>query len=371
MKDELKTFGRNLRRQRLILGWDQELSAAYLEVSPTMYRRYEAGGAEPGEEVLQRLVEKFGLPLGHYFRDNAVYQHRFFRALKRQTARDKALIEQATIDASRRLRDYRFLEEATQEIVPNERLFLRNVPARRRNIEETALKVREYLVKMGLTDNELLGRVVERLGVKIILLPFRVESCFGFTLKLDEEHVAIVVNSDKEISEERRLFTLAHEIGHILLHSHGPSIESMSDEEVERIEDEANRFAAQLLMPQASFDEEWQASSGVRWMERVLAVKQAFRVSYKTVLHRLQACEGGVGRQSLYARFCQQYQVRYGVSLSGHKEPFPYSFASGGLSRFARLCRKAYEVEAISLSRLAELLEIPFRKARELVNEWA
>ena len=69
----------------------------------------------------------------------------------------------------------------------------------------------------------------------------------GFTL-YDPEHPAIVV---KHAAKERQLFTLAHELDHVLLHR-----ESFIDDEADlrgsghrRREREANRFAAHLLVP--------------------------------------------------------------------------------------------------------------------------
>lgn len=367
----LKIFAGNLKRRRLILGWNQEDSASYLGVSRAEYNKYEAAKARPSDEVCVKLVEHFKLPLAQYFRLNESYQLRFFRKLKRQTQRDAALIEQVTIDASRKLKDYAFLEEVTGAKIPEERYFLRDAPKRREDIVQTATKVRGFFKEHGLYDNELLGRVIENLGVKVIEMPFQVSGCFGFTLKLDERRVAIVVNTDKNISRERRLFTLAHELGHILLHSHGPSIEDMDDESAEKSENEANAFAASLLMPEDAFDEEWNMTSGVSWLDRVLAVKQAFRVSYKTVLWHLNERKSHPdAKLSVYAMFGQQYLQRFGKSLAGNVEPFPYSFQNQSLPRYASLCRTAYEKGEISLSRLAELLGISYTQARDLSREW-
>lgn len=60
----------------------------------------------------------------------------------------------------------------------------------------------------------------------------------------------------RDESETRRRFTIAHEVGHHLLHSDGatvlcrPADVDQADEAVRAKERQANRFAAELLMPE-------------------------------------------------------------------------------------------------------------------------
>ena len=75
------------------------------------------------------------------------------------------------------------------------------------------------------------------------------------------EILAKKINEEND-SYERRMFTLAHEIGHIVLHkeliqkkggqdiAYRMDLQSSSDIKMER---EANEFAANLLMPQQLF----------------------------------------------------------------------------------------------------------------------
>lgn len=59
---------------------------------------------------------------------------------------------------------------------------------------------------------------------------------------------------------------------------------TVEDREHER---EADLFAAHFLMPMASFQKEWAQSSGLGLYDRVLKLKRIYRVSYLTVLYRL------------------------------------------------------------------------------------
>ncbi|ADG07796.1 protein of unknown function DUF955 [Kyrpidia tusciae DSM 2912] len=58
---------------------------------------------------------------------------------------------------------------------------------------------------------------------------------------------AIVVNTWDRISVERRIFSAAHELGHLLLHLSVYRVEEES--EVKAQENEANLFASHFLMP--------------------------------------------------------------------------------------------------------------------------
>lgn len=75
----------------------------------------------------------------------------------------------------------------------------------------------------------------------------------SLNLKVPGKLPTVIVNSD--ISEKRRIFTLAHELGHVIIPWHLGTIvddiysQDYKDFEYSIIEQEANRFAAELLMP--------------------------------------------------------------------------------------------------------------------------
>lgn len=66
----------------------------------------------------------------------------------------------------------------------------------------------------------------------------------------------VIILKEKAINNQRQLFTLAHEIGHRILHinstllqRHQESVSSINRYEIKTIEDEANYFASELLLP--------------------------------------------------------------------------------------------------------------------------
>lgn len=97
---------------------------------------------------------------------------------------------------------------------------------------------------------------------------------FGTTFKDSNISGKVIHNDDvKEIyvadeSYERQRFTIAHEIGHIILHHEaGESINEVdyrtSDKDFNRKEFQANAFASALLMPKKEAIKTWESLSDV------------------------------------------------------------------------------------------------------------
>ena len=102
--------------------------------------------------------------------------------------------------------------------------------------------------------------VAEKMGLKVVLKRAE-DDLSGFLLR-DERHHRTIIGVNRRHHPNRRRFTIAHEIGHYLLHRgeelhvdrvvNGYQIklrDSHSSEGTEVDEMEANLFAAELLMP--------------------------------------------------------------------------------------------------------------------------
>ena len=121
---------------------------------------------------------------------------------------------------------------------------------RKREIRIKADSLRETckVSKYGIID---LFKECERLGYKLIRYPLGENADLGFTLTRDND-IIIFTNTSNRLSRE--IFTLAHEIGHVVLHVDGSTsfIDdhiTLSGRSTDEKEQEANYFAACLLMP--------------------------------------------------------------------------------------------------------------------------
>ena len=92
-------------------------------------------------------------------------------------------------------------------------------------------------------------------SVEILDIPFDVD---GITIKRRETAPRILLNS-QNTNLRRKRFTLAHELGHVIIPWHFGTIIDVETELIHLhyhpIEAEANRFASELLMPSAWIQE--------------------------------------------------------------------------------------------------------------------
>ena len=86
---------------------------------------------------------------------------------------------------------------------------------------------------------------IEGLGVLVLHRQFKTAEAAGLYLHLDDGPHTIVINTTGS-SKARKVFTLAHEFGHLLLRAEGASNPSLLKNRIERF---CNRFAACLLAP--------------------------------------------------------------------------------------------------------------------------
>jgi Zn-dependent peptidase ImmA (M78 family) len=219
-----------------------------------------------------------------------------------------------------------------------------------------------------------------RAGVKLRIRPFGFKKTFGLSVAEGDGGPAIVVNSGQGIPVERQLFSVAHELGHLVLHKN--SYDASKVEENEEEERSANWFAGHFLVPDKGLDEAWKKSKGLHWVVSVLRIKKQFKVSYMTVLVRLCQLLDRPDAGTLIALFRKEYAELYHHQLKDHYEP---DSIAGPVTdadpkhldqtdimedRFARLVRQAFEKEIISIGRAGEMLGLSLEEMRSLAKAW-
>jgi Zn-dependent peptidase ImmA (M78 family)/DNA-binding XRE family transcriptional regulator len=369
---ELTSLAHHLRRLRRKQGLTQAELADQADLSRLAYRNIEAGEASPKVETLLRIAQVLEVRLEELLAPIEVLRQVRFRATKRMNTREEILI-----DVGRWLRDYAELEELLHERRPFS-LDKIQVAGADRAREAAGLARR----KLGLRGDEpvrdLCG-LLEAHGVKVLPLPLASDGFFGLSVGRDEGGPAIVVNVWERISVERWIFTAAHELGHLILHLDAYDVSRSNEDDDE--EQEANRFASQLLMPEAGFEREWNGARGLGLFDRVMKVKRAFRVSYRTVLYRLAEA---APEEDLWRRFQHEHKRRTGRTLTRSDEPEAISVEAHAAAepvrleaaefveeRLSGLVRAAVEKELISVGRAAEILGIDQKAMRERIASWA
>lgn len=146
-------------------------------------------------------------------------------------------------------------------------------------IEQLAIKVRKM---WGLGNGPISNIVLllEKNGVVVARSPFSDYSVDACSVWQDKDRPFILLSNDKTASRSR--FDIAHELGHLLLHSRIKLSEFNLKENFKRIEKEANRFAGAFLLPAPSFGREIFMSS----LEHLIDLKKRWKVSINAMAYR-------------------------------------------------------------------------------------
>lgn len=335
------------------------------------------GKASPSSTTLIKISKALEVPFPKLLEEPPSLKNLRFRTNSKLTAREIAERDQLAIDSAVWLENYASLEKMTGE---RTRYVLGGL-----SCKDPLKAPGEIRKKCRLGNKEPVHDIislVESAGIKLRLHDFGFQKTFGLSVNESDGGPAIIVNDNRNISVERKIFTVAHELGHIILHR--TSFDGKITEENKDEEREADTFAAEFLMPEEAFLAQWEAHRGIPWVDAVLQIKQYFGVSYKTILYFLSSrMKERFPEGKIYREFATRYRSRYGHDLKDNYEPnsvqgpVPAKDEPEELpvfcfteERFERLVRKAYEQEKISVSRAAEMLELPLAGMRERIAEW-
>lgn len=137
------------------------------------------------------------------------------------------------------------------------------------------------------------GTIAQALGIKVYTTLDLPPNTSGSIVKEDNDQFTIYVKEGQ--SPRRQRFTIAHEIGHFVQHSdelaegeemvspvtkkavvamHRPDDSKSMSEDVKGREQEADQFAADLLMPKEEFEKIWIASNTLQEVADYFGVSQ-------------------------------------------------------------------------------------------------
>jgi len=230
--------GDMLRLARQRRGVQQTEAAKGLGVDQSLLSRMENGVAEIRDDVLLRAESIYGVPRSFFFQTDPIYGapvsvHPMWRRKADVTGRD---IDAIVAEMNVRVMHLRRFLEAADVAKANDlpRLDIEDYG----DPEHIAGLVRSHwkLQRGPIRD---LTVLVERAGVLVVHSTMSGASVSGVTFSVPGMPPIIVLNRDQ--SADRMRFTLAHELGHLVMHRF-PSLD---------MESEANAFASALLMPSA------------------------------------------------------------------------------------------------------------------------
>lgn len=162
-------------------------------------------------------------------------------------------------------------------------------------ISKIAISLREeYNLGIGPISNMTL--LVEKMGIRVHFEDLSSAKIDALTLFVNGQPYIIINN--QRISSVRIRFNLAHELGHILLHSSYNRTEISNSSNNKRIEMEANYFAGSLLLPEEGFVLDLTATN----MNHLLQLKKHWKVSLQAIIFNGDQSGLISSRQTLFLR---------------------------------------------------------------------
>ena len=225
-----------LRLARQRLGMTQKSAAIHLQIAQPVLSRIENGVAEADNDVLRRAATAYDVPLAFFNVRDTVYGppvsvHPMARAKADVTARE---LDMVTAELNiRSMQLGRFLEAV--DFAPTIELPSLS-PDQHGNGQRIAEIVRSFWNIPRGPIQDLMG-IVEKAGVIVQLSDFSGAGISGISWRVPGKPPIVLLN--RFHPGDRLRFTLAHELGHIIMHRFPTA----------GMEDEANDFASGFLIP--------------------------------------------------------------------------------------------------------------------------
>lgn len=143
-------------------------------------------------------------------------------------------------------------------------------------IQDIATFARQFL---ELKDNRSLLQLLELSGVYILEKPLE-SGLDAYSIWSNENHPYIVLS--KKTTAVRRTFSLAHELGHLLMHF-DIDILNLDKEDYSTIENEANLFALFFLMPEEEIIEDFKGIKKYSNPDSYISLKSKYFVSLQAL----------------------------------------------------------------------------------------
>lgn len=253
----------------------KELAAKSMVTQPQI-ARIEAGiESSSSNEVIERIAKSLDFPLSFLtsneirlgFGSSAIY----YRKKSCLTAANRKRIESIT-NLSRIA-----IKKTLDAVDIQARLTLPKIDLDFHGYtpKEVADRIRAaWLIPDGAINN--LTMLVESAGVIIIESDFGTNGIDGTSLWISETPPLIFIN--KDLPQDRYRFTLAHELGHLIMH----------DIPHENMEDEADEFASELLLQTSEFKAATFQFGSRPTLKQLAQIKPYWKVSIASMIMKLR-----------------------------------------------------------------------------------
>ena len=331
----MQNFPARLKSARLMNGMSIQDLVNRLDnsISKQAISRYENGIMQPSGENLSLLCKALKVKPDYFERESSVeLKDLSYRKLKRLSVKEQERVREVAIDhLERYLELENLLGEASHLKISLEQYAVKN-------FEDVEAAAEDFRKKMGFGDDPLLNAVerLEEEGIKVVEIHADPDFS-GFATVMNEEFPVVVLNVHPDIPLDRKRFTLAHELGHLLLKPIG------LDEEKA-----CNRFSGAMLIPQNGMREELMEKRHNIHVKELLLLKQQYGMSMQGILYR--AKDLGIITNYLFTQ-----QMRFFSQMGMRKREPGVIPGEEHSHRFLQLLLRGIAEEIISTSKAAAL----------------
>lgn len=252
-----------------VLSWARERAGYSVEEAAVTFKRiasWEAGEDSPTYPQLEELAEKFGLPIAAFFFPEPPVSPPIRESFRTLPEAEFRKLPPSILSLLRKAKAMQLnLVELCDGTNPAPRLITRDLAIdENARIETTAERVRHF-IGVSLEDQyawsdadtalKAWRKAAQNVGVFVFKDAFRVDEYSGFSL-FDDVFPVIFLNNST--AKTRQIFTLLHEMAHLLFHTSG--IDTAEEHHVDAlrghdktIELLCNSLASHVLVPDAAF----------------------------------------------------------------------------------------------------------------------
>ena len=332
-------IGNNLKRIRLLKNLSLKDAGNLLNMTATAISKYEKGKILPDSKKLIDFANAYNVKSIELLKVYNAPKMKFtsFRKKKRLTGQNLELLEELIQDEV-----YKYLEIIEMNNIDTDNIKLKKYSCNNfEDVEKAANDFRNYIKissKQPISD---LINILENLGIIIIQIKNsdnRFDDFDGLSEIVNNIPVIVLLDGIKDGARQR--FTIAHELGHLILNINNDELDE------ERL---CNRFASALLMPKEAIINEFGYSRGNINFFELTAFKNEFKVSYTAIVYRLK--DLNIISEYLYKKLSIFLSQRIGKN-----DPKPIQPETS--FQFKKIVYKLEADEIISVNKACELLGV-------------
>ena len=239
-------YGSNIKLARDSRGLSQNDLSTLTGVTQATLSRFEKGVLDVTPEAAKRISQALNYPESFFEKDIRCARESslFYRKRASMTVKQLSVLESKISILSKSIDELMESIDIPDLNIPEIEPSIDNSP------QEIAYKIRSYLgVPPGPIDN--IVSLLERNGVIVMFIDLNDMDKFdGLTMFSMNQAPVIWIN--RNTSNDRKRFNLAHELGHLVMHLRSTDLDKNEDQK----EIEANQFAGEFLMPESQCKED-------------------------------------------------------------------------------------------------------------------